>query len=112
MDIKIINLLILGLATWRLASLIGYEEGVGNIFALIRRKLGERYDETSNPIPTNIIIEQITCIWCSSIWIGIFLGYFWVKYPEMTITICLPFALSSFAAIINGRGIRYRKMTW
>ncbi len=63
---------ILALAVWRLSSLLAREGGPFDIFTKLRYFLGVRFDERSKPIATNSISEGVLCIWCNSIWIGLF----------------------------------------
>ncbi len=101
----IIDLLILALATWRATSLLNNEDGPGEVFAKIRSKLGVKYDEHSKAYGTNIVAEAVCCIFCLSVWFGLF----WtILYPawQLSIYLALPFALSAVAIIIEECAIK------
>jgi len=63
---------VLALAVWRLSSLIARESGPFDLFTKLRHFLGVRFDEKSEPIATNSISEGVLCMWCNSIWVGLF----------------------------------------
>jgi len=59
----VIDVLIVGLAAWRVASLIVHEDGPLEIFDRLRRRAGV-YAEG----PLSQIATMLTCVWCVSIW--------------------------------------------
>lgn len=101
MDTIIVALLILGFATWRVSSLLVSEEGPFSVLAKFRFIIGVRYDELSRPIGTNVIADLFTCVWCASVWIGLFFAVIWYINNDIAIIIALPFAISSLAIIID-----------
>jgi hypothetical protein len=101
MNITIIEFIILGLATWRLSNLFVYEDGPFDIFGKIRYIIGVRYDERSSPFGTNVIASGLSCVWCTSMWIGIIITIFYVAASNVAVFISLPFALSGVASIIE-----------
>ena len=100
MNLNLIDLLIMGLTTWRLASLFAVEHGPGDIFDKIRFFVGVRYYPNNIPYGTNIISNGITCIWCNSIWFSCIITVLFVINPQITVLLCLPFALSAIAIFI------------
>ena len=117
---NLLDITILALATWRIGSLLAEEDGPYSIFANLRYRMGERYDSYSNqyiePKGTRWyhtlltqVVDQMTCLWCVTIWIGILLTLLYIMMPVVTVHLSLPFALSTAAVYINGRGIRARK---
>ena len=101
MDTIIVALLVLGLATWRISSLLVSEEGPFGILVKFRYIIGIRYDELSNPVGTNVIADLFTCVWCASVWIGLFFAILWFINHDLAFIVSFPFALSSVAVIID-----------
>jgi hypothetical protein len=76
----LLTLLILILATWRISSLLTNEEGPFEILSRLRKLTG-----------------AFDCLWCMSIWTGVFItGLYWYSSGLATL-LCLPFALSAGA---------------
>ena len=110
----------LALATWRVASLLAEEEGPFGIFVKLRHAMGEYYDDYSE---VNIkakgdrwyhtllyeCLDQMTCIWCSTVWVGLLWLLAWFLWPHIAFYVSVPFALSTVAIYINARGVRARK---
>jgi len=65
---KLDQIIILSLATWRLASLLVQEDGPFDVFGKLRHAAGVRYDERSVAYGTNPVAQALTCIWCASVW--------------------------------------------
>lgn len=95
-----ITLTILTLTTWRLTSLLVNEAGPFDIFERIRLLAGIRLDEYSQPQADNVIGQALSCVWCTSVWVGIGLVAAWVYVP-FVIVLCLPLALSAGAVIVD-----------
>ena len=96
----IIDLLILALATWRLTSLLAFEDGPGEVFAKVRSKLGVKYDQQSKPYGTNLVSKAIICTFCASVWWGAGWTVLYLVWPPV-IYLALPLALSAVAIIIE-----------
>ena len=63
--------LLIGIAaTWRITSLFVSERGPYDLFGKLRDTVGVTYDENSQPIGTNELARALTCVWCSSIYVG------------------------------------------
>ena len=95
-----IELLVLGLATWRLTSLLNAESGPYNILTRLRYLIGVRYNDHSEPYGKNQVAEMILCTWCLSVWVGLILGityYFWRDFWWVMV----PFSLSAVAIVIE-----------
>ena len=101
MDTIIAALLVLGLATWRISSLFVSENGPLDIFVKFRFIIGVRYDSLSQPVGTNFIADLFTCVWCASVWFGLFFAVLWFINADAAIILALPFALSAVAILIE-----------
>lgn len=78
------------------------QHGPGCILDKIRRMTGMRYDEYSRQITEpGSLAEAITCVWCSSIWIGMGFGIILAISTQIAFWIALPFALSAIAIILE-----------
>lgn len=98
-----IHLLILSLATWRLSSLIVNEKGPFGVFLSARKLAGIIHDEDGKPlqVPERFFAELVSCIWCTSVWIGMFWAAFYFLSPTLAVAIALPFCLSAMAIFFN-----------
>lgn len=92
---------ILGLATWRLTSLLVNEEGPWNILGKLRHTIGIRYDERSEKIATNVIASLVLCVWCSSVWIASFLVVAYLLFPMPTFIVSVICSASTVAILIE-----------
>lgn len=92
--------ILLGLATWRLTSLLVNEEGPWDMLARIRHWLGVRYDQQSNAYGLNMVARALTCVWCASMWVAAFWVCLYLIFP-MAKWIAMPFALSAAAIMIE-----------
>ena len=100
----IINtVILLGLANWRLASLLAKESGPFHIFKKLRELTGIKHDQQSVvfSVPEKFWAELISCVWCTSVWTGIFWAVLFFVSPKIAIILALPLALSSVAVVIE-----------
>ncbi len=104
-DVTITDLLILALATWRATSLLNNEDGPGDLLAKWRHWIGVRYDEHSVAYGTNVVSKAVCCIFCLSIWIGLFWAVLYLVWP-LSIYLALPLALSAGAIVIEECAIK------
>ncbi len=93
------ELILIALATWRVSSLLVFEEGPFMLLVKMRSLLGVYYDEYSKPQGKNVIARALTCVWCSSIWVA--LGFTVLYFYGLAFWIAMPFALSAAAIIIE-----------
>jgi len=96
MDISI--LLIYGLATWRISSLLVQEEGPFHIFEKIRYWVGIQHE---GMIPDNLLGGILSCVWCCSIWIALFWTISLWIIPKWSVMAAMPFAFSAIAILID-----------
>lgn len=69
------DLVVLGLAAWRLASMLVDEAGPGAVFARLRHRVGLRQIPikadgvvTVSRVATTPVAELFSCVWCMSVW--------------------------------------------
>lgn len=96
-----VEISILGLATWRLTSLLVYEAGPYELLARFRRTIGVYYDERSRAQGRNEFARAFTCAWCLSVWIGAAVAGAYYLSSELTVAAALPFALSAIAVLVE-----------
>ena len=96
----VMDYLILALATWRLSSLLVNEDGPWDLLAKLRKLIGIYYDERSEPQGKNVVAQAMICVWCISVWVGLFMTVMYSLAP-FTVVLMLPFALSTVAIIIE-----------
>jgi hypothetical protein len=103
-------ILVLGLATWRVSTIIAYEDDPFGILTKIREATNlEWFDEhdrflsvrTGDSIWRERIGDLVSCLHCISVWIGIAYTVIAFLSAEVALAFSLPFALSAVAVIIK-----------
>jgi hypothetical protein len=94
-----IELIVNGLATWRISNMLVEEEGPYDIFERLRHRLGVQYLEDGAAYSHNEWGKLFTCVWCMSVWVGAIV--FIVSTLTGVAWFGIPFALSALAIIIN-----------
>ncbi len=95
------DILILALATWRISSLLVNEAGPWDVFSRLRRRIGVVYDVNGEAHGTNVASKALTCMWCTSPYVGAaWMAFYWLR-SGYAFWAALPFALSAGAVIIN-----------
>lgn len=99
----LVNLVIFGLATWRVSSLFSKESGPLDVFLKIRELSGITHDVDKNVvmIPDNFFAQMISCMWCNSIYIGVFWAVTFYFFPVPSPFLALPFALSAITVFLE-----------
>lgn len=94
---------ILGLAAWRLASMVVRERGPWDMFVWARERAGIVHDEDKIPTvyPDKFFAQLLSCTWCFSMWVGTFWIFMYLLIPPLTIAIAAVFALSTAAIVID-----------
>lgn len=94
-----LNIILLALAAWRISHALADdgEAGPYGILHKLRYWAGVRYNE-SGPYSDSQVGLAILCVWCSSVWTGLFFAILHTLSPQFSFIISLPLALS--AAII------------
>lgn len=93
-----LKLALLGLATWRLSSLLVAEDGPFSMFAKMRDVAG-----VTRPGEISGLARLFSCVWCMSIWVGsgLFLAY---RFTALLYVL----AASTIAIIIQERVVNKR----
>lgn len=74
-----VDVLIIGLASWRLASLLVNEEGPGLIFMRLRSRVGVR--EGPGEQSSGFLPLVFSCMWCMSVWTTLLAAGIWYLEP-------------------------------
>lgn len=104
-----LTIAILGLATWRISSLLVREAGPFFFFRRLRELTGIRHDLDGSilVVPDRFFAGLFSCVWCASVWVGGLLGVAWFLWPKETLLVAAILGLSALAIIIdrlfNGR---------
>lgn len=100
-----LNLVVFGLATWRMASLLAEESGPFDVFMKMRKLSGIIHDPDKivAMIPDNFFAQMISCVWCNSIYIGAFWATMLYFLPEVSPYLAFPLALSAITIICQKR---------
>ena len=94
------NILILTLAIYRITLLLTKEDGPYYVFERLRNWAGVYYGPDNQAWGDNILAQILSCFYCCSLWIAIFLsGIYWYS-PLLAVSISIPFALSGGAIIL------------
>ncbi len=96
------DIIILILATWRIANMLASPDETGpfDVLGRLRYLVGVRFDK-GQPHGTNELASGLLCIWCNSVWIGLAWTTIYWLIPAYTTLLALPFALSGGAIIIG-----------
>jgi len=86
-----LDLVILGLATWRVSHLFVWEDGPFDIFIKFQKLIG----------PSRFLSSLFSCVWCLSVWVGAILTLSAIIDKTVTIYLMLPFALSAIAVLLE-----------
>lgn len=72
------NLIIYCMAVWRISSLLVNESGPWYVFQKFRKLFGIRHDLNDVPtyFPDNVFAQMFSCVWCTSIWVALFMFIF------------------------------------
>lgn len=98
------RIFILGMATWRLSSLLVREEGPWNIFRRLREYARITYYEDGSPlmVPDTLLAGVLSCVWCCSIWVAAGLTIFWLLLPAAAEAFYAILTVSAVAIFVDG----------
>lgn len=109
----LLQIIVFGLATWRVSSLLVNEDGPWFIFLRIREWSGielhpvnpNYYHAASTEwipwVPQRLIPQILSCVWCTSIYVGLVWSVFFLLSPAIAFYIALSFALSTCAIVLS-----------
>lgn len=96
------HLLVLLLATWRLSSLLVNEDGLWSMFTRLRTLAGVRYNGVTLEVEAPTMLAGLfACMWCMSVWVGLFWWMMWRLWPDLALWGAVPLALSAGAILID-----------
>ncbi|WP_338472189.1 DUF1360 domain-containing protein [Niallia sp. XMNu-256] len=109
MDITFLELLLLGLASFRLTRLFVYDKitaFIRNVFIKEIEEKDENGEETVYLIPKDGVIkgffgELLSCYWCTGVWSSLGLYGLYVSLPTIAVPVIIILAISAVAAIIE-----------
>jgi hypothetical protein len=107
------DLVILALASWRLAYMLVEEAGPFEVFSRLRYRAGVRSvvtrDNAGQPVGSrtalNTLAEGLTCVWCVSVWAALVLLIPWPPLEWLRLVL----AVSGGAIVIHEAIERLRK---
>lgn len=86
-----LDILVLGLATWRISHMIVWEDGPFEIFPKVNTFMSN----------WKFFDDLFSCVWCLSVWIGAILTLSAIIDKTVTIYLMLPFAFSAIAILLE-----------
>lgn len=97
------DVLIFGLATWRISSLLVREDGPLYVFWYIRKLSGIQHDENGEVfmIPSNFLAQVLSCVWCASLWVALGWIVFFLVLPDWALIIATMLSFSTLSIIID-----------
>lgn len=109
MNITFLELLILGLSSFRLTRLFVFDKitaFIRNFFIDEIEEMDEKGGKEIYLVPKKGIVkgffgELLSCYWCTGVWSSIALCAFYLTFPTIAIPVLLVFAVSGLAAIIE-----------
>jgi len=103
--VSLVDFVIYGLATWRIASLLVQEDGPWNIFMRLRELTGIKHDDDGDVfmIPNGFWPQLFSCIWCCSTWVALCWLVFWMAWPWMALRVAILFGFSTVAILVDER---------
>lgn len=96
-------LLIFPLAVWRISSLLVHEQGPFRVFVWLRERAGIGHDADWNPreVPDGFFAQLLGCVWCLSLWVGLFFTVLFSLAPAWSVWCAAPFAFSAGAILFE-----------
>ncbi len=108
LDPRLLNLLVLSGAVWRISYMLVFEDGPFNVFGSIREYAGVRYNENYETfVPAYMgaarrtIAGIFNCIYCMSVWIALLFSVLYFSNQFVSVALAVPFALSAAAILID-----------
>lgn len=97
------QLLLFGLAVWRISSLITSEDGPFLAFRFLRSLTGIQHDDDGHVfmVPDTSIAKLLSCLWCASVWVAGGLALLRYFSSAIAFYLALWMALSAIAIIVE-----------
>lgn len=95
----LINLVLFGLATFRIAHVFVWERGPGDLFRKLRKIFGATNWNPEESV--GFMAGVFSCVWCMSMWVGFFFTALVLFNLEVAVMVAFPFALSAIAITIR-----------
>lgn len=94
---------VLCFATWRISSFLVNETGPFDVFMKMREAVGITHDEDKKVavIPERFLPQLLSCMWCTSVWVGFMWVLLFLLFPQAAFWIALGFAVSAGAIILE-----------
>lgn len=98
-----VQFLLFGMATWRIASLLVAEDGPFYVFRKFRTRVGILHDGNGIPyqFPDGFFPQLLSCVWCTSIWVGFGWTVFFMIFPDLATKIATMFSFSTTAILLD-----------
>lgn len=93
----------LGLATWRLTSLLSIERGPKDVFVKLRELMGITHYDSGIPFeyPDKFWAQLFSCVWCLSVWVAGTMVLLYIFLPNIAIYFSLWLGLSTITILLN-----------
>lgn len=96
------NILVYGLATYRIAKLLVEETGPFHLFVWFRSLFGIQHDDSGAPNawPSGYFGEMLECVYCTSLNIALVIYLLSLYDTKWLMIVLTPFAIAGVAAVI------------
>lgn len=103
MKIELVNIVLMGLATWRLTSLFKEEVGPFGMFTKVRKVLGIEHYSDGLPMqyPNTFFGKLWSCVYCLSVWVAAGIVAFYIFLPNAATIFALWLSLSTITILIE-----------
>jgi len=102
-ELNLTYFILMGLAIWRLSSLLMKERGPFDLFVRVRKLIGVKHYDDGTPLSykDNFFGNLFSCCWCLSVWIAFAYTAFYIFLPRYAIIFALPLSLSTVTILIE-----------
>lgn len=101
----VIDLMIAGLATWRISYLLVYEKGPWQLSRKLREWAGIQHNEDGDPIaiPDSMPGAVFGCTWCMSVWVAMVVTV--VMVPSLPMSVIQAVRLAAITMAVSAVAI-------
>lgn len=98
------DVIFLSLACWRISKLITSETGPARLLERMREWAGVRvevFEDGSEEVMVSpgSLGELVTCMWCTSVWVGAAATTLYVFSPRTAVVVAMPFFFSAMTVL-------------